>query len=151
MALFDYGVGGNVRDRQVSEGFADIPMNKTLIAQKLTSDPEVAPEIVQGLETIEKVFEHYKPRVSVAFEDLEGVEEEEELSFKTLGDFGAKGILNQSEKLHKMQNEKNELMKFMKQLKSNKVLHKILNNPEAKAAYMSSLSELLEELKNNNQ
>lgn len=150
MAIFDYGVGGNVRDRNVSEGFADIPMNKTLLLQKLTSDPEVAPEIVNGLETIEKVFEHFKPKVSVEFEDLEGTEEDEELSFKTLGDFGAKGILNQSKKLKTMQNEKDELLKFMKQLKSNKVLHKILNNPEAKAAYMAELSGLLDELKNYN-
>jgi len=147
MAQFDYGVGGNVRDRILSEGMADIPMNKTLIVQKLTDDPEVAPKVVNGLDTIDKVFETFKPSVTVNMSDLDGAEADEKLVFKSVGDFGVKGILNQSKMLKNLNSEKEELYKFMKQIKTNKILKKVLENPAAKEAYITELKSLLEELK----
>jgi len=147
MAQFDYGVGGNVRDRKLSEGMADIPMNKTLVVQKLTDDPEVSPKVVSGLDTIDKVFETFKPSVTVGMADLDGAENDEKLSFNSVGDFGAKGILKQSKMLDNLNNEKEELYKFMKQIKTNKILKKVLENPAAKDAYISELKSLLEELK----
>ncbi len=147
MAQFDYGVGGNVRDRKLSEGMADIPMNKTLIIQKLTNDPEVSPKVVKGMDTIDKVFETFKPSITVNMSDLEGSEKEEKLEFNSLGDFGAKGILNQSKMLKSLNDEKEELYKFMKQIKTNKILKKVLENPAAKEAYITELKSLLEELK----
>jgi len=147
MPGYDFGVGGNVRERQFSEGMADIPMNRTLLVQKLTEDPEIKPEIVKGLDTIDKVFEHYKPALTVEFKDMDGAEHEEKLEFNSLGDFGSKGILKQSTMLNKLDMEKKELFKFMKQLKSNKILKKVLDNPAAKEAYISELNSLLEELK----
>ena len=143
----EYGVGGNVRDRQLSEGMADIPMNKTLLIQKLTADPEVSPKVVKGLDTVEKVFENFRPAITVEMSDLDGAETDEKLSFNNLGDFGSKGILKQSKMLHNLNSEKEELYKFMKQIKTNKILKKVLENPAAKEAYISELKSLLEELK----
>lgn len=144
--MFDYGVGGNIRERDLSEGFADIPMNRTLLVQRLTQDPQGAPTIEKGLDTVDKVFEHYQPNVDVEFEDAEGNIQEEKLKFNTVGDFGPKGILKQSKYLSDIQDEKNELFRFMKQIKSNKVLKKILENPASKAAYVAEMKKMLKEL-----
>jgi predicted component of type VI protein secretion system len=143
----DVIIGGHVREREVSEAISLLPMNKTLIAQKLTSDPTASPEIVKDLRTIEDVFGHYKPQVDVQFEDQDGNLQNEELKFNTVADFGVKGVLKQSTFLRKMQNEKNELFRFMQILKSNKVLQKVLNNPEEKQAYIEHLKQILEEVK----
>jgi len=144
--MFDYGVGGNIRERDLSEGFAEIPMNRTLLVQRLTQDPQAAPTIVKGLDTVDKVFEHYQPNVDVDFEDDEGNVNAENLKFNTVGDFGPKGILKQSKFLTNIQDEKNELFRFMKQIKSNKVLKKILDNPASKAAYVAEMKKMLKEL-----
>jgi len=144
----DVIIGGHVRERQVSEAISLLPMNKTLVVQKLTNDPPASPEIVKGLKTIKEVFDHYKPSAEVEFEDKEGNQVNEELNFTNIGDFGIKGVLKQSSFLRQMQNEKDELFRFMKILKSNKVLQKVLNNPEEKQAYIEQLKQILEELKN---
>jgi len=143
----DVIIGGHVRERQVSEAISLLPMNKTLIAQKLTGDPPASPEIVKDLRTISDVFNHYKPKVEVEFEDKEGNQVSEELNFNSVGDFGVKGVLKQSAFLGTMQSEKDELFRFMKILKSNKVLQKVLNNPEEKQAYIEQLKQILEEVK----
>jgi len=140
-------IGGKVRERQVSEAISLLPMNKTMVVQKLTNDPAGSPEIVQGLQTVEDVFDHFKPKVEVEFEDKEGNEMKEELSFSNVGDFGVKGVLKQSKFLNGLQSEKDELFRFMKILKSNKVLQKVLNNPEEKQAYIAALKQALEEIK----
>lgn len=141
-------IGGHVRERQVSEAISLLPMNKTLLAQKLTNDPPASPEIVKGLKTLKEVFEHYKPKVEVEFEDKEGNQINEDLNFSSVGDFGSKGVLKQSTFLRTMQSEKDELFRFMKILKSNKVLQKVLNNPEEKQAYIEQLKQILEQVKN---
>lgn len=140
-------IGGKVRERQVSEAISLLPMNKTMVVQKLTDDPPGSPEIVKGLQTVEDVFDHFKPKVEVEFEDKEGNEMKEELSFSNVGDFGVKGVLKQSNFLNEIQSEKDELFRFMKILKSNKVLQKVLNNPEEKQAYIAALKQALEEIK----
>ena len=73
----NYGIGGNEVKTDASEAFADIPQNRTLMAEKLTKDAPVKPEIVHGLQTVEQVFAHYKPDVSIDFEDAEGVTKKE--------------------------------------------------------------------------
>ena len=66
--LTNKGIGGNEVPLDASEAIFEIPQNRTLFAQKLTADDPVKPELVEGLTTVEKVFEHYKPEVKVDFE-----------------------------------------------------------------------------------
>src|SRR5690606_30796621 len=126
----NYGIGGNEVQTDASEAFADIPQNRTLMAEKLTKDAPVKPEIVHGLQTIEQVFEHYQPNVAVDFEDAEGVSKKETLKFANLGDFGVKGITEQSTFLKDNSIKKEEFLKIMKQLKSNKILKAALADPD---------------------
>ena len=145
----NYGIGGNEVKTDASEAFADIPQNRTLIAEKLTKDAPVKPEIIYGLQTIEDVFKHYQPTVSVDFQDADGMTKKENLSFKTLADFGVKGITEQSEFLKDNTTQKEEYIKIVKQLKSNKILKTALSDAEAKSALLNAIHSMIEELKTN--
>lgn len=145
----NYGIGGNEVKTDASEAFADIPQNRTLMAEKLTKDAPVKPQIVHGLQTIEQVFENYKPTVEVDFEDADGASKKETLHFNGLGDFGMKGITEQSEFLKDFATQKDEYLKIIKQLKSNKILKSALADPDAKSALLDAIYSMIAELKNN--
>jgi hypothetical protein len=144
--LSNFGIGGNEVPLDANEAIIEIAQNRTLIAQKLTGQTPVRPEIVEGLNTIEQVFEHFKPEVKVNFEDTEGATKFEELKFKNLGDFGIKGITDQSKFLTDLQMEKEQYQKIIKQLKTNKILKAALEDPDAKGALMETIEGLINEL-----
>ena len=145
----NYGIGGNEVKTDASEAFADIPQNRTLMAEKLTKDTPVKPEIVHGIQTVEQVFEHYKPEVAIDFEDADGTTKKETLNFKNLGDFGVKGITEQSEFLKDNASQKEEYFKIIKQLKSNKILKSALSDADAKKALLDAIQGMVAELNNN--
>jgi len=144
----NYGIGGTEVKTDASEAFADIPQNRTLMAELLTKDAPVKPEVVHGLQTIEQVFEHYKPDVEIEFEDAEGQGRSEKLSFSNLGDFGSKGITAQSAFLKDNAAQKEEYYKIIKQLKSNKILKAALANADTKHALLDAIHGMLAELEN---
>jgi len=145
--MFNYGVGGQERKLDnAQEAISDIPLNRTLLVQKLTSDPPLRPEIVEGLRTPEAIFAHFKPVVEVEFEKADGSIVPEELHFQSLGDFGKKGIINQSRFLQDIDNQTADLQKLLRQLKSNKVLKSALENPEAKVAFLAAIQAMISEL-----
>jgi hypothetical protein len=95
MAVYSYGIGGQERKLDnASEAISDIPLNRTLLVQKLTTNTPLRAQIVKGLKTPEAVFEHFKPEVAVEFENADGAAVPEKLHFASLGDFGKKGIIN---------------------------------------------------------
>jgi hypothetical protein len=144
--MLEYGIGGTEVQGDASEAFAEIPQNRTLLCEKLTGDAPVKPNITGGLQTIDDVFEHYKPKVSVAFEDSEGVKKDETLSFNGLSDFGIKGITAQSDFLKGLSVEKEQYQKIIKQLKGNRLLRKTLENQETKADLLAVMYALIKEL-----
>jgi len=101
---------------------------------------------VKGLKTVEDVFEHYKPEVGVNFENEEGVGKKETLKFNNLGDFGAKGITRQSKFLKDLNTEKDQYVKIIKQLKTNKILKAALTDADAKQALLESIRALITEI-----
>ena len=144
--MFNYGIGGQEVPKDASEGIADIPMNRTLMLEKLTADDPIKPKIVEGLKTVDEVFANFKPQVEVEFQKEDGAFQSEKLNFANLGDFGAKGITNQSGFLKDMEQKKNEFAKIVKQLKSNKALKTVLENPETKASFMQALQAMSQEI-----
>ncbi len=144
--MLEYGIGGTEVQGDASEAFADIPLNRTLLCEKLTGDVPIKPKIVDGLQTIDDVFEHFKPKVSVEFEDSDGTQKDEALTFKGLSDFGIKGITAQSNFLQSLSIEKEQYQKVIKQLKSNQLLRKTLENPETKADLLAVMYALIKEL-----
>jgi hypothetical protein len=144
--MLDYGLGGQEVPKDASEAIADIPMNRTLMIEKLTADPPAKPEIVGGLKTVEEVFQHFKPHVELEFQKEDGSMLNENLRFGNLGDFGTKGITNQSTFLQDLLQEKEDYAKLIKQLKSNKMLKAAIENPDNKQAFISALQSLLQEI-----
>lgn len=141
-----YGLGGTEVKLDANEAIQEIPQNKTLLIEKLTADTPVKPEVVSGLKTIADVFAHYQPKLEIDFEDAEGGSRKENLSFQTLGDFGLKGITNQSDFLSDLTTQKEQYLKIMKALKTNKVLKAALADPSAKTALLHAIKGLINEL-----
>lgn len=144
-----YGLGGTEVKTDAGEAIQEIPQNRTLLVEKLTDGQPLKPEVVKGLKTVEDVFEHYKPEIEVDFEDADGVGKKETLKFNNLGDFGSKGITRQSKFLKDLHTEKDQYVKIIKQLKTNKILKAALTDPDAKEALMESIRALITEIEEN--
>jgi len=145
--MYNYGIGGQERKLDnAQEAITDIPLNRTLLVQKLTADPPLRAQIVEGLRTPEAVFAHFKPEVEVDFEKEDGTTIPETLHFESLGDFGKKGIINQSRFLQDLSTQADDLQKLLRQLKSNKILKSALDTPETKAAFLAAIQAMMEEL-----
>ena len=145
-----YGIGGNEVPQDANESITDIPENRTLLIEKLTDDPAISPEVVEGLKTVEEVFDHYKPTVDVEFKDKKGQFKNEELAFDNLGDFGKEGLSRQSDFLKELTAERDEYQKIIKHMKSNKVLRRLVGDPEKKQAFLKAIKALIEELEQSN-
>ncbi len=143
----NYSLGGSEVKSSSGEAIGEIGQNKTLFIQKLTQNPPVKPEVVKGITSIDGVFQHFKPEVEVNYEDSEGVERKEKLHFQNVGDFSKQGIIDQSDFLKSLNTEKDQYLKIVKQLKSNKILKMALEDPDAKEALLESIYSLLSELK----
>ncbi len=146
MAILDYEIGGNEAKIDGAEGISDIPQNRTLLVEKLTSDDSVNPEKVEGLASVEDVFNHFKPNVDVEFQDELGLLVQENFKFSNVGDFNLKNLTIQSKFLNDLNEKKNFYASFMKQLRTNKVLQKALQNEESRQALIAALEELKLEL-----
>lgn len=130
----------------VGEGFVEISPNKTLFIQKLTNEDPIRPEIVEGLETVEKVFEYFQPNCDVELDKEDGSTTKENFHFSGLGDFDVKNLTNQSAYLKNLSLENDAYLKIIRQLKTNKSLKNVIENPETKAAFVNALKALAAEL-----
>ena len=80
MGILNYEIGGNERPVEASEAIGNIPQNRTLFVGKLTDEDPIAPETVEGLKTIDDVYEKFQPNVDVEFETVDGETVKENLS-----------------------------------------------------------------------
>ena len=143
--MFNYDLGGNSVNPEVSEAMAEIAFNKTLFVQKLTADDPIRPEVV-NLQTVDEVFAHYKPNVDVEFLKEDGSTASENLKFTNVGSFSVKNVINDSKYLKNVNLEHDAYLKIMKQLKTNKALKLVIENPETKEAFVNALRALAVEL-----
>lgn len=130
----------------VGEGFVEISPNKTLFIQKLTNEEPISPELVEGLQTVEQVFEHFQPNCDVELNKEDGSTLKENFRFGGLGDFDTKNLISQSAYLKGLSLENDAYLKIIKQLRMNKSLGKVIDNPETKAAFVNALKALAFEL-----
>ncbi len=144
--MYNYGIGGTEVKNDASEGFTDIPQNRTLLIEKLTDNDPVKPEIVGGLLNINDVFDHFKPEKELEFMNEQGATSKETLRFAGLEDFGIKGVTNQSAFLQGLTNQKAQYDKFLKQVKTNKVLMSVMNDAELRQQYLNALNAMIQEI-----
>ncbi len=143
--MFNYDLGGNSVNPEVSEAMAEISPNKTLFIQKLTTQEPIKPQIV-GIETVDEVFSYFKPNVDVEFNKQDGTTVKENLAFSNLGSFSVKNILSDSMYLKSVNQNHESYLKIAKQLKTNKALKTVIENPEVKEAFINALRALVLEL-----
>lgn len=146
--MFNYDLGGNAVNAEVSEAMAEIAPNKTLFIQKLTADEPIRPQVV-NIQSVEQAFEYFKPNVDVEFSKQDGTTAKENLKFSNVGSFGLKNIINESKYLKNVNLENESYLKIMKQLKTNKALKTVVENPETKEAFVNALRALALELEDN--
>lgn len=146
MAIYNYEIGGNEIKPDAGESISAIPENRSLLIEQLTHDEPVYPEVVTGLKSVEDVFSHFNPSREVEFESADGQSQKETLSFKSVADFNVKNLTQNSEFLSKVNSEKDFYTGLIKQLRSNKVLQRALEDPEAKAAFIAVLEGIKSEL-----
>ncbi len=145
--MMEYGIGGNERKTDnANEGIADIPQNRTLFVSKLTNEPPARPQMVYDLKTTEEVFAHFQPDAELEFQTADGSFTNETIRFKNLGDFGKKGIIDQSSYLQSLNAQATDYQQIVRQLKVNRILKAALEKPEAKAALLGVLQTLIDEL-----
>ena len=144
--MYNYDIGGQERKIEVNEGISDIPQNRTLLIEKLTDESPLSPQIIPDLKSINDVFGFFKPTKEVEFETADGAGRTEQLHFSSLGNFGKQGITRQSVYLNELSHQCEDLQKFVKQLKTNKILRTLLENKEAKSAYLSCIRSLITEM-----
>ena len=139
----DYiGIGGNAVEQEANEGIADIPGNRTLMVNQMTAEEPGVPEIVDHLYTIEDVFKYFDPNIDVNFLDKEGQDVTENFQFSNVGDFSVKSMTQLSPFLNNLSIRKEFYEKVVKQLRSNKVLQRVIANNDTKAAMLIILKEL---------
>lgn len=148
--MYKYGVGGNEVKIDANEAIAEIPSNRTLFVQKLTDEAPITPEIEFGLETIEDVFDRFKPSVTLEHQDQEGNDIREVIEFLNMGDFGAKSLKSKSAFLSELDVKKEQLLKIARQLSSNRALLKAIADPATKSALIESLEQALKEITKSN-
>lgn len=144
--MFEYEIGGNEIKPEASEGIANIPFNRTMLAMHLTDSDPVSPSLTYGLKTVEDVFNHFKPNVDVEFEDENGSPVTENLQFASIGDFRVKSLSRQSTYLRSLDGQYSEYTQISRRLKGHRLLQTALDNPEAKAALIDTLKALISEL-----
>ncbi|MEP7267416.1 MAG: hypothetical protein ABI844_07280 [Saprospiraceae bacterium] len=141
-------VGVSMKPDKPSEAISDIADNKTMIIAKLTDEMPISPEVNTESTTVKEVFEHYKPTVNFSFKDKNDAPVDEKMTFTNVGDFGKVGITKKSNFLQKLEQDKRDYQSFSQIVKSNKILEKVMNNPEAKEAYIAVLKDMINELDN---
>lgn len=144
--MFNYGIGGTEAKRDSSEAFADIPQNRTLLVEHLTDQEPLKADIVHGLQNTADIFKHFKPEKEVEFINEQGNTIAETLHFAALEHFGIDGITTQSEFLQKLNNRKVQHDNLARQVKGNKALMTVLNDPNLKKDYLAALNALIQEL-----
>lgn len=146
MAIYNYEIGGNEIKPDAGESISAIPENRSLVIEQLTHDEPVNPEAVTGLKTVEEVFAHFRPTREIEFESADGLPQKETLRFNSVADFNVKNLTRNSEFLSKVNTEKEFFTGLIRQLRSNKVLQRALEDPQAKEAFIAVLEGIKAEL-----
>jgi len=98
---------------------------------------------------VEQVFDHFKPNCDVELEKEDGSTKKENFRFAGLGDFDLKSLTLQSSYLKNLNVDKDAYLRMIKQLKTNKSLKNVIENPETRNAFINALKTLASDLEEN--
>ena len=136
-----------VEKDEAEAGIPFVPQDKTLYIEQLTDMAPIKPGEVYQPETIEDVFEHYKPeKKGVLMSDLERRPIREIFRFTAIKDFDDKQLINQSTYLHQQKAAMDSYKNIEQQLIKNKVLRRAFEDEEGRKNLVNALRALLAEL-----
>ena len=126
-----------------------ISQNKTLYIGQFTDNVN-EPELFQEAETIEDVFEKFKPNINVEFQSEDGSSVEENLAFHNMKDFevnnGSGQMVQNSSYLLSVKNNIDANAKMRKNIEQNKRLRDLIGNTESREELRNVLQNLLDEI-----
>lgn len=139
-----------VLDAETVDGIIEFPQNKTLYVDQFTDMAPVKPGDVFQPETMDDVFNFYKPeKKNVKMLDLEGKPVKENFKFNAIKDFDDKELIKQSPYLAQQKSAVDSYKTIEQQLIKNKVLRRAYENEESRKHLIVALQALLAELENN--
>lgn len=139
-----------VLDAEAVDGIIEFPQNKTLYVDQFTDMAPVKPGDVFQPETMEDVFNFYKPeKKNVQMLDLEGKPIKENFKFNAIKDFDDKELIKQSPYLAQQKSAVDSYKTIEQQLIKNKILRRAYENEESRKHLIVALQALLAELENN--
>lgn len=135
-----------VYDDDVAE-IVEAPLDKTLYIDQFTDNAPGKPGEVFQPETMEDVFEFYKPeKKNVQMHDQEGRPVTEDFKFNAIKDFDDKQLIGQSRYLSQQKAVMDSYKNIEQQMIKNKVLRRAFEDEEARKNLVSALRALLAEL-----
>ena len=139
-----------VLDAEAVDGIIEFPQNKTLYVDQFTDMAPVKPGDVFQPETMEDVFNFYKPeKKNLQMLDLEGKPVKENFKFNAIKDFDDKELIKQSPYLAQQKSAVDSYKTIEQQLIKNKILRRAYENEESRKHLIVALQALLAELENN--
>ena len=136
-----------VLDAEAVDGIIEFPQNKTLYVDQFTDMAPIKPGEVFQPETMEDVFEHYKPQKrGVRMLDMEGRSIREDFKFNAIKDFDDKELIKQSAYLSQQKAAMDSYKTIEQQLIKNKVLRRAFEDEDSRKHLVAALQALLAEL-----
>lgn len=123
-----------------------LPSNKMVYLTKLNSREEKEPELTR-CKNLKEVFATFRPTNEVTINKQDGSEENVELEFNSMKDFGSLEIIQKNEYLQSKYNEV-EILRNLKNLldKPNSKLKKELSSPQKKDEFMKVIKSYIDKL-----
>lgn len=139
-----------VLDAEAVDGIIEFPQNKTLYVDQFTDMAPIRPGEVFQPETMEDVFEYYKPeKRNVQMLDLDGRPVKEDFKFNAIKDFDDKELVKRSAYLSQQKAAMDSYKAIEQQLIKNKVLRRAFEDEEGRKHLIVALQALLAELEKN--
>jgi len=125
------------------------PQNQTLYVDQFTGySPDTAEEHAPfSPTTIDDVFDHYKPSIEgILLTTEDGEYRSEDFHFSNVSDFNDEQLIALSETLTDGFCKKETYHTIIRHLERNRDLRRVINNPEARDAFVNALKSIRKEL-----
>jgi hypothetical protein len=149
MTLDKYQIGGGIESFEKEDAVSNIPSNRTLVALQLTEHLPSKPEMVEGMFSIERVFEHFKPVLTIKIKNVDSFEVTQEIRFSSMKDFTLPGITAQSFILKELTTAKSLYNDIFNSIKGNLRFRSLLSNPQSKKKLDATVRWILADLEAN--
>ncbi len=122
-----------------------IPVNKTLFINKSTYEDVNRPEIAK-VNTIQDVFDFYRPEMTIALEDQSGVSTKETFSFNHIEDFDKEALAKRSPLLQSQKVNAYYYLEIAKAINTIPALKDAISDPNSKSELLALIRSLRNQL-----